>query len=103
MTRPANLLRLVLAVALWLGAAGGASASQWMFQPGYFAAGVPAEQAKHIPHLHGRTAYRRAYVHTAPGGSVRGGIRWNRYQIPSGRGYDTTIIREQWHEFRPAP
>jgi hypothetical protein len=94
---------LLAAVALVATAAEPVAASQWLFEPSYFSRGVPPELAEDIPHLHGRTAYRRPYANALPGGSVRGGIRWNRVNIQNGTSSDTILIRENWHQFQPGP
>ena len=79
-----------------------AAAGDWMYRRSYYSHEIPEEVAEHLPPPPPRrTAYRQAMTGYGPGFAVRGAYRWNRITLGRGRNTDTTILRENFFEFRP--
>ncbi len=78
-----------------------ANAGDWMFRRSYYSHDVPADKAANYPRPRSRSAYRRAVTGYGPGFAIRGGYRYNRIFMRSGRSTDLTVIREEWFDIRP--
>lgn len=75
-------------------------ASNWLFQRSYYSHRITQAEASTFPRPNHRSAYRRPVYDSSPGFAIRGGHRYNRFQLRSGSSTDVTIFREDWVQER---
>ncbi len=90
----------VLTAVLVVTACSSADAGNWLFRRSYYSHRITQAEAPTFPRPNHRTAFRRPVYDATPGFSIRGGYRYNRYQLGTGSSTDVTIIREDWVQER---
>lgn len=71
-----------------------------MFRRSYYSHRITQAEASTFPRPNHRSAYRRPVYDSSPGFAIRGGYRYNRFQLGTGGSRDVTIFREDWVQER---
>lgn len=72
-------------------------AADWAFEQSYYThPSSPGYRVETAPLS--RSAYRKPYLNLHPRFAIRGGVRYNTFQLRNGNSYDQTIYREQFFD-----